>query len=503
MILLIKVNFKGRGSEKMYHEHPLRILKYSAKNIWLLIFPLLRGIRAFTLDVNKLYMWLKGAWFDIAVLGAILLFGFVRWYFSRISVTETEIIHTDGVFAKIKTAIPYEKISSITIEQTFYLRPFGGMRVSFDTCAGLFNATDMKMMISKKVCNLVMNKIPNIDVKSGVNYQHKPKIISVLLFSVFFSSSFSGAVYVAAFFFKSGDIAKDLITVSLDRITEETSKISKILIINIPAAAVGIGLIFLFTWLLSFIMNMLRYSGFSLKSDMKQIEIVCGMITKRTYRINMNQVNYTDLRQNLIMKLFKAVTVNISCAGYGSKNKHLPVILPIKKEDNFNRGIEQIGLCKGNKNEIRPGILSFWTYIWAPVITALAIYPVCGEVLKIFPRFAYLASFIRVMSEIPVIWLVTIKLVASATSRISIYDDKIMIRYSKWFDFHTVIAEHEKLVKIKIIQTPLQKISKRCNVSFYLNDEQVQRHYVKALKFKDVRKIMKLLDYDDALNTKI
>ena len=35
-----------------YSEHPLRILRYSIKNIWLLVFPLLRGINAVWTDRN-------------------------------------------------------------------------------------------------------------------------------------------------------------------------------------------------------------------------------------------------------------------------------------------------------------------------------------------------------------------------------------------------------------------------------------------------------------------
>ena len=77
----------------MYHEHPIRILKYSIKNLWLLIFPLIRGIHAITFDVGKLYHWIKGAWFDIAVLAAIIIFGLIRWYFSFIRVTDSMIIH--------------------------------------------------------------------------------------------------------------------------------------------------------------------------------------------------------------------------------------------------------------------------------------------------------------------------------------------------------------------------------------------------------------------------
>ena len=46
----------------MYHEHPLRILKYSVKNIWLLVFPFIRGIMTYHFSKDFLYTWIKGAW---------------------------------------------------------------------------------------------------------------------------------------------------------------------------------------------------------------------------------------------------------------------------------------------------------------------------------------------------------------------------------------------------------------------------------------------------------
>ena len=56
----------------MYREHPVNIIKYAGKNIWLLIFPLLRGIHSIRLDVRAFYYWLQGAWFDLLVVLVIL-----------------------------------------------------------------------------------------------------------------------------------------------------------------------------------------------------------------------------------------------------------------------------------------------------------------------------------------------------------------------------------------------------------------------------------------------
>ena len=81
----------------MYHEHPLRILKYSAKNIWLLIFPFIRGLRTYHFSKDFFYTWIQGAWKDILVIGVIILFGLVRWFFSIIDLSEDELIDIGGI----------------------------------------------------------------------------------------------------------------------------------------------------------------------------------------------------------------------------------------------------------------------------------------------------------------------------------------------------------------------------------------------------------------------
>ena len=76
----------------MKRQHPLKILSYSAKNLWLLIFPLIRGILSIRIgDIQALVDWFAGAWFDILTLLIILLTGYVRWQFSRFNVKDNSI----------------------------------------------------------------------------------------------------------------------------------------------------------------------------------------------------------------------------------------------------------------------------------------------------------------------------------------------------------------------------------------------------------------------------
>ena len=149
----------------MYHEHPLRILRYSMRNIWLLIFPLLRGLTILQMDAQRFYEWIKGAWLDIAILGLIIVFGFVRWYFSRVSISDKYITHSDGVFIKFRKTIPLESISVATAETPVYMIPFRAMKFSCDTRAGIFKATDMKLLVSTKLCRTLMSHIPDVNVR--------------------------------------------------------------------------------------------------------------------------------------------------------------------------------------------------------------------------------------------------------------------------------------------------------------------------------------------------
>lgn len=479
----------------MYHEHPLRILKYSVKYIWLLIFPLLRGIRSFSLDVNAAYSWIKGAWFDIMVIGLIIIFGLIRWYCSRITITDGAIIHTDGLFFRVRRTIPYSNLSSVTIEKPFYLMPFGGMKIYCNTCAGIFQSTDMKLMVNRRVCSEFMRHVPRVDSKNGVRFRNKPRLSSVLLFSVFFSSSFSGAVYLAAFFFKGGDIARDMIAVSLERITAETSKAALSLIRNIPDAAIGIGSFFLMTWFLSFSVNILRYAGFVIRSDWERFEVRYGTFTKRDFIINADQINYVDLRQNFVMKLFKAVTVNISCAGYGVTRSQLPVLFPIQKNFRLGEGLEHLGLNTGSKAEFRPSVTSIWQYIWSPVVVSAAISTAYRLIGYLFPQFSELAFFVMIMAEIPSIWMILVKSAAAATSSIAVYDENIMIRCCRGFTFHTVIAERSRLVKMQITQTPFQRFFGKCTVSLSFNGEVSRRHSVKAIKVRYAAELSRLLGH--------
>ena len=479
----------------LYHEHPARILRYSVKNIWLLIFPLIRGIRHIRLSPDWFYHWIKGAWFDILILGLIVVFGFVRWYFSRIAVTGSSVIHMDGIIFRVRKEIPFSRISSTSVMQPFYLAPFNAVYLRCDTSGGFLRTADMKVMISDNLCRRIMEKAPDVDENSKLNGIPRPTALSVIMFSFFFSSGLSGAVYMGLFFYKGGDIARNIIGAYFSRIAEQTSRFTDRLLLKIPDAAVGVGAAFLGMWLISFIVNLLRYARFSVTCDDKCLITSYGAVNHREHRITSSHINYTDLRQNLIMKLAGAVAVHISCAGYGYERRSQPVLLPVRREKDMGSELEAIGVFSGIRNEFRPKWTGFWQYVWMPVIIAASLMPLHFAVSRLLPELSDLTLFAAVMFEVPSVWMIAVKTAAFFTSGISLYDDKIMLRYSWLNGFHTIVAERKKIVKVELMQTVFQKIGGRCTVGIWFEGEDSRCCRVKALATEDVRSLEALLGY--------
>ncbi len=479
----------------IYHEHPLRILKYSLKNIWLLIFPLLRGVSVLSFNPKGIYAWIKGAWFDIAVIGIILVYGFIRWYFSQITLTDNAITHKNGFIFRIQRTIPFESVSSAATETLFFLIPFKAVGIRCDTRAGFFKSTDLKLLVTQKTADIIMNHIPDVKIEKAIKGIPEPTLTSVALFSVFFSSGFSGAVYIAAFFFKGGDIAKDIINFAMKRITMQAEQIYPKFLGEIPKAAVIAGVFFIAAWFLSFVLNLLMYAYFKISADNDCINVSFGLIKRRRHRIKTEHINYVDLRQNLIMKICRAVAVNISCAGFGYKS-HLPVLLPISSEQNLDSRSEILGIKNAGVMKYRPKPTAFFSYTGIPLLCIILI-----AVLHHFSDYLYFPDFLpeiteeiflflAVMAYIPLVWLVMVKIAALFTSGITLYPDSIVLRCARGTRFHTVIAKRENVIMVQINQNPVQKLFKKCTVVLWLCGESRSRYKVKGLKLSEGREIL-------------
>lgn len=473
-----------------FHEHPLRILRYSAKNLWLLLFPLLRGISVLKFDLSGIYRWLKGAWLDLAVIGIIILYGFIQWHFSEITVDENKLCHKRGIIFRTKTVIPFDIVSSAAEEILFFLVPVKAVSVRIDTGAGFYKSADMKLLLKKKWADEIMGHIPDVKKENEIKDIPKSGLISIMLFSVFFSGGFSGVVYIVAFLFKGGDIAKELISIALDRVTKQAEVIHSRLLSGIPLVVTIAAFIFIGLWLVSFIRNLLIYAWFSVSADRDFLNVSFGIFKRRKHRIRTAHINYIDLRQNLIMKICGVFTVNINCPGYGCES-HLPVVYPIG-----NR--KKSGIWGADDKELmryRPTRTSFFSYAGVPFFSIIAV-----AVLYHFSDYLLwddrgLWKFLAIMAYIPLVWLVLVKVAALCTSGITVYSDRIILRCVTGTKFHTVTAKRNNVTMVQINRNIIQRIFRKCTIVIWFTGETPSPYKVKGIWHRDGIKIAEMLKY--------
>lgn len=480
----------------MIHEHPFKILKHAKNSIWLLIFPVLRGIRSFSLDLDAFYTWIKGGWFDLCVLIIILGFGYLQWLFTWVRLGRNHVRLMSGIIFKRRVEIPYKNISAITAQHSFFLRPFKAVTVNIDTGAGALDTTDMSILLYREDLKKIQRKLPKIKKDEKKSFKFRPKWYQIVFFSFVFSSSLSGAAYLATLIFNAGKVITDLMSEDLSQMYEIANNmshnVSEKTPVELPTEALILIIIVLGTWLLSFISNIFMYLEFVMKKDTHVMRILSGVFTKRVYHIIPEKINYLDLRQSLITKLFKVSSLNISCSGYGKKQ--LPVLLPVLTRKQANEALEMMGFNKYLvKRKVKPEKPTFMSYCWIPLFIAACIFIASRVILHYFPGLSDMMFYIVLILEIPFIWLAIVKFYAYLTTGITIEDDYCCIRYSRFYAFHTILADKNKLVKIQLFQDIIDKKIGRCRLDFYFSSEKARVHKVKGLRVKDAQKIMEQL----------
>ncbi|MEG1448902.1 MAG: PH domain-containing protein, partial [Oscillospiraceae bacterium] len=235
---------------ELKHQHPLVVIFYIWKFAILLILPLFRGfIGALTGDFSS---WARGAWFDILVVAAIFVFGAVKWNSISYKVTENDIFIKRGMFIKQNFTIPFEKVTTFSYINSFFLKPFGCASIYFDTPAGTSRKADMHLFLNKyEAKKLLLLQSCYLGEKSYPK-GHRTKNWYVLFISALTSNSFAGVVLFAAFISQIGEILgsefSDILYGQFEQLGEKLS-------FGLPPTTAAIAYIVLAGWFITFIIN--------------------------------------------------------------------------------------------------------------------------------------------------------------------------------------------------------------------------------------------------------
>ena len=483
-----------------YHEHPIKILRYSAKNLWLLIFPLLRSLRFYPFSFQNFIDWGAGAWFDLLVAFLILCFGTLRWYCCRFQLDAVSIRSSSGILLKQATEIPFSRITATVEEHPLYLRPLRAVRLQISTASGSIPEANMKLILHQRDLHQIRRHVPVLRNNSAQANAHPTPAWRVMIFSALFSSSFSGAIYIAALFVQGGRITADLLEEFRARqLLEDATDRASSVFQGVPRLAITIGILIFSLWLISFGRNLLRYGRFRIRFSDDFISVHMGILNRRRFHLRDSAVVFPDLRQNLVMKIFGMVSLHIRCPGYGSRRDTLPVLIPLVRQ---KTSWELLGKLHAPQRLEHPHLkaksqpIFFWSFVWPPVIGIGAVIAVRLLTLWLFPHLAQMIHFFALMLIIPLLWFLVIRIVTLFTQSVSMDDCNVQFQFSRGSTFHTITVPRDHIVRADLMQTPIQKQYGACHLYLICNGPKQQRFKLTALPEQAARTIIAALSAD-------
>ena len=355
---------------------------------------------------------------------------------------------------------------------------------------------DVIPIMRSEVYGAASEKLSKEEKKLRKELGRSPRWYEMLFYSLAFSSSLSGVIYLAALIFNAGRIISENAKENMDnvyRIANDMSEnVSEKIPVSIPPVIIILLLILAGTWLFSFVSNLLRYCGFSIKKSETTLCVRTGLLTKRIFCIDIKKINYIDIRQNFFMKIFHVGSVNINCSGYGASKFEHPVLLPMLTRSKINMLLEQLGTEKQIcDNEIRPEKWSFWSYISIPFYLLSLMLTADYITAKLFPDIANIIMFIAIMEVIPMVWFMIVKVLAFFTTGAALKDSYSCIRYSRFFMFHILLVDNDRPVKIQVFQDAIDEKIHRARLDLYFTSEKPKANKIKGLNINDAKIIIR------------
>lgn len=487
---LIKEKHSWLKNFLRHRQHPIKIINYTSKNIWLMLIPLAKYLIATKFDFQS---WIRANWLDMLVITGIFAFAVFKWIFVYYEIDDDGIIAHSGLFGISTTKVYFSEITTFSCTQSYIYNAVNACTMFVETNADSVPKTDIKLVLSEKC----VNEIYDIVTAQGTDkpkFSISPKKSYLVFFSFLFSSALSGMLLYATFMFEVYRlVGKEMEEQLLRRVNGEITRIDTNflkLTNTVPKAILILGGAVVGSWLLSFIANLMRHWNFTATRCGGQYIIKSGFLTKRKHVINRDKINFLDLQQTLLMRICKINAVTLYCTGYGKGRREISALIPITTTKNMYASLKILyPNFTQPKAEVKTGLKDLSRFVLIPVL--LCFLPsAAGTATKLFiDKWHTEINIIMAVGIIPLVWLVAVQARAAFTTSMGFKNGICTLTYCPAYQFHNIIIPKENISKLMVSRNIFQRSNGTCTLKIYTNSESVKFHKVKSLPFDKVRDI--------------
>lgn len=485
---------------QMLSPHPAAIPRYLSRALYLLVFPVARGL-LLALRGGTLLAWARAAWFDLLVLLLMIGVALLRWRLTGFWVDNRALCVRQGVLFRSITRIPLANLSAVSVEYRLLLLPFRAVVLRADTPGGPARGYDFELVVRRADAARVLDA----RVLACGRAQHArrvlfPHSLHIAALAAFLSNSFAGVVYAGALFSRAGDIVGERLQgrvfTLLAAVSQSVSSVSR----GIPPLAALLALVVLGGWFIGFVQNLLRLTRFRVSRSGPLLQIDSGLLTRRRYCVDTAKVFYLDIRQSVMTRLLRIYLVFIRCTGYGKGKNEAAVLVPSATRHDLAFTLS--GLLPGIRPHTRtlcPARGAWLRYLFFPLLLGAGLFALYRAAVCLLPTWDEVLRFVLLMSYVPTAWLLSLKLVDYLTAGLSFEQGTLTLRCSRGFVLHTVAIKPCHIALLTVRQSLWQQKNGSCDLLVYGFSESGLRartqkavHRVKSLPLSGVSALLGL-----------
>lgn len=466
-------------------QHPIAILRYSFRYLFLLAVPLIRGLR-YIKSPQGLYLWAQGAWIDLVAILLLLVLPLLLWQGHTYCLTDEGFILRRGLFLRFETLIPRRHISTLSVERPFFLRPLRAARIAIDTDAGDRFRADFTLTVSEQHAREILAERQKTD--EPIRHRYRAHRVHIVVLSLLVSNSLSGVLILVTAFYQSGRLLGEAYREQLVGNLETAAEYIRV----IPRTTALIILVLLVGWGIAAVRNLLRHLPFWATRYETILAIRNGALTRRDHLCTVSSVHYVDCRQTILCKLFRLRIVFIHCIGYGKGRDSLSLLIPaspIACADEQTRRL--LPEFRPQAVTVRPAPRSLLRYILYPLWEMLLVYPAARIAAELFPTWRDILLHLAGIAYIPLVWAAAVKILDRYTAGIGHGDGFVSLRYSRRLTLHTVTVPQSDIVSYRFRQSVFQQRRHTGDLIVHTYSEEPRHHRIRNIREADAVRFLK------------
>lgn len=467
---------------KVFRAHPLMIFNFLKPFLFVLLIPVVRGLIQYAAN-GEYDSILK---FEILLSVALFIVGLLRWWCFKLILNEEKhtITVISGLFFRRTAKINIDRLSSVQTKQNPIEFIFRAVTFRINTEAGNLDKADYEFKLSMKSAKMVSTLLYG----KGETKKIRFSLFKIAILAATTSSAFTGMLVGVPLIYRAGNLLEIAIS---DMLINEINNVSQKIETYFPPVVNAISLVFLGSYLISFLYSLLKYLNFRLRLGDDKLEIRSGFFVRTRTAFKKAAINNVRIEQSFLMMLLKRFAMRVSVGGYGESKSRSEVVIPLEKGQEIRKHFaEYLPFFKCDTGVFikpRPTAVNRSRFLFFPTvyfITAVVLAIILGNRFDDFDRFAVFCLWVVGTIIIIHAWFCLFECFKGKVD----FGENVFIRSRKGFKTCELYCPKENVGEIRLVRFPADMWHNTCRLRITVRSERADSLCVRHLDYETVKK---------------